>query len=60
MEDIEKWKSLKSGGKEIQFQQAFDIAKIFPRSVLERRRPGLSKSGFKYCISKFGLCVGMH
>ena len=57
---LKQWKYLKSGSSEIQFQQVFDIAKIFPRCVLERRRPGLIKSGFIFCISSFGMCVEMH
>ena len=57
---LKQWKYLKSGSREIQFQQVFDIAKIFPMCVLERGRPELSKSGFIFCISLFGLCVGMH
>ena len=38
-------KLYQSGGGEIQIQQVFDIAKIFTMCVLERRCPGLSKSG---------------
>ena len=30
VKETKKWKSLKSGGREIQFQQVFNIAKIFP------------------------------
>ena len=43
-----KWKYIKSGSREI---QVFDIAKIFPMCVLERERPGPSKSGFIFCVS---------
>ena len=32
---LKKWKYLKSGDREIQFQQVFDIAKIFPMCVFE-------------------------
>ena len=51
-----KWKYLKSDRREIQFQQEFDIAKIFPMCVLERRRPGLSKTGFIFAFHNL-ICV---
>ena len=53
VEETEKWKSLKSDSREIQLNHVIDIAKIYPRCVLD-------KSKFIFCIYLFGMCVGMH
>ena len=47
---LKKWKSLKSGRREIQFQQGNIIAKIFPICVLDRGHPGLSHFAFDCLI----------
>ena len=54
---LKKWKSLKSGSREIQLKLFIEIVKIYPRGVLDILHQGLFKSWYIFCISLFGMCV---